>query len=145
MANLAPYSWDTDAIETDPLAIDVTDRLFPAYVKDVVQLAFGRSLLPQSGLKSRSVPDLKPPKFVYTPMHGVGMRIFDRVMYSLGFEGPMYPVDQQVVSSHSCADTRHFPTPISPRSSSPIRKKRVHFQCATRSNFKARWYCLVLL
>ena len=41
MANLAPYSWDTDAIETDPLAIDVTDLLFPPYVKDVVTLSFG--------------------------------------------------------------------------------------------------------
>ena len=43
MANLAPYSWDTDAIETDPSAIDVTDRLFPDYIKDVVHLGFGRS------------------------------------------------------------------------------------------------------
>jgi phosphoglucomutase len=43
MANLAPYSWDTDAIQTDPSAIDVTDRLFPDYIKDVVHLGFGRS------------------------------------------------------------------------------------------------------
>jgi hypothetical protein len=42
MANLAPYSWDTDAIETDPSAIDVTNKLFPANIKDVVQLAFGK-------------------------------------------------------------------------------------------------------
>jgi len=42
MNNLAPYSWDTDAIETDPSAIDVTEQLFPQYIKEVVQLAFGR-------------------------------------------------------------------------------------------------------
>jgi len=42
MENLTPYSWDTDAIETDPLAADVTGRLFPQYIKDVVQLGFGR-------------------------------------------------------------------------------------------------------
>ena len=38
MANLIPISWDTRAIETNPLAIDVTERLFPEYIKDVVQL-----------------------------------------------------------------------------------------------------------
>lgn len=38
MANLVPISWDTRAIETNPLVIDVTGRLFPEYVKDVVQL-----------------------------------------------------------------------------------------------------------
>jgi hypothetical protein len=42
MAHLAPYSWDTDAIETDRSAIDVTDRLFPEYIKEVVHLGFGR-------------------------------------------------------------------------------------------------------
>lgn len=42
MENLAPYSWDTDAIETDPLATDVTDILFPQYVKYVRHLGFGR-------------------------------------------------------------------------------------------------------
>ena len=38
MANLIPTSWDTKAIETSPLALEVTERLFPEYVKDVVQL-----------------------------------------------------------------------------------------------------------
>jgi hypothetical protein len=42
MSNLAPYSWDTDAIEVDPSAIDVTEKLFPQYIKDVVKLGFGR-------------------------------------------------------------------------------------------------------
>lgn len=44
MGNLVPISWDTDAIETNSLAIDVTERLFPEYVKDVVKLGFGRYL-----------------------------------------------------------------------------------------------------
>ena len=38
MANLILTSWDTRAIETNPLAVDVTERLFTEYVKDVVQL-----------------------------------------------------------------------------------------------------------
>ena len=42
------------------------------------------------------MPAVKPPRFVYTPMHGVGLKIFDSVMDSLGFRGAMYPVRQQV-------------------------------------------------
>lgn len=44
MDNLVPNSWDTGAIETNALAADVTECLFPEYVKDVVQLGFGRYL-----------------------------------------------------------------------------------------------------
>jgi hypothetical protein len=40
MANLIPQSWDTSGIDTDPRAFDVTDHLLPAYVNDVVDLAF---------------------------------------------------------------------------------------------------------
>ena len=81
---------------------------------------------------SSSIPDLKPPKFVYTPMHGVGMRIFDRVIYSLGFEGPIYPVHQQVASPippprpHKLTP-RHFPTQTSPLSNFPTRKRKEHW------------------
>ena len=42
MSNLAPYSWDTDALETDPSAIDITQNLFPEYIKEVVHLSFQR-------------------------------------------------------------------------------------------------------
>lgn len=40
MANLMPQSWDTNTIDTEPCAIDITDHLFKAYVNDVVDLAF---------------------------------------------------------------------------------------------------------
>jgi phosphomannomutase len=98
MDNLIPNSWDTDAIDTNSLAIDVTERLFPDYVKDVVKLGFGRYLSKILHLICSCLRDRSLPRFVYTPMHGVGMKIFESVIHSLGFEGSVCPVSQQVTS-----------------------------------------------
>jgi len=46
MANLIPSSWDTRAIDTNPLAVEVTERLSVEYVKDVVRLGGYLSGLP---------------------------------------------------------------------------------------------------
>jgi phosphomannomutase len=43
-------------------------------------------------------------------MHGVGMKIFDRVIYSLGFEGQIYPVHQQAFPDPTFP-TLKFPNP----------------------------------
>jgi len=111
MSNLAPYSWDTDALETDPSAIDITQNLFPEYIKEVVHLSFGRypsSLIIR--LNCSSIPELKPPRFVYTPLHGVGMHIFDQIIYSIGFEGQLTPVAVQA-SPDPSFPTVKFPNP----------------------------------
>src|SRR5438046_494131 len=64
------------------------------------------------------------PEFVYTPMHGVGLKIFEQVIQSMGFQASMYPVPQQVTHVATVTDTRRYPIRTFQRSNSLIQKKK---------------------
>jgi phosphomannomutase len=65
------------------------------------------------------------PKFVYTPMHGVGLKIFEQVMHSIGFQGSMHPVPEQVARVNAVTDNRPYPIQTFQPSNSPILRKKV--------------------
>ena len=65
------------------------------------------------------------PKFVYTPMHGVGLKIFEQVIQSMGFQGSMYPVPEQVTQVNAVPDNRPYPIQTFQPSNFPILKKKV--------------------
>ena len=65
------------------------------------------------------------PKFVYTPMHGVGLKIFEQVIQSIGFQGCIYSVPEQVTQLIAVTDNRPYPIQTFQPSNFPILKKKV--------------------
>ena len=131
MANLAPYSWDTDAIETDPLAIDVTDRLFPPYVKDVVFLSFG-PYFPKLYSDEQFHPRSQTPKvriYTHARRRNANLRpcnLLIRLRRPHIPCPPTSPLPLHPPLPHTLTP-RHFRTQTSPLSSFPTRKRKEHW------------------
>jgi phosphoglucomutase len=94
MENSLPASWDTKALDTHPLVEDISHLISP-YVEDVAKLAASRYT--NNFIISTNISPLSSlSDFVYTPMHGVGLNVFTRVIQSLGIQQHMHPVKEQV-------------------------------------------------
>ena len=96
--NLEPSTWDTDAVQfTDPLVSNALEMVLSDYVAAVARTA---------NLKQCS----DPIKFVYTPMHGVGLPFFISVLKQIGLEKDMHVVPEQAEPDPSFPTVR-FPNP----------------------------------
>lgn len=87
LENLKPITWDTSVVDDDNLLVEGSLDL----VKDNYRRALLYAAQP-SGSQAQISPDLK---FVYTPMHGVGLRPMTRCAETLGIASQMTVVEAQ--------------------------------------------------
>ncbi|KAL6707591.1 hypothetical protein ACN47E_003941 [Coniothyrium glycines] len=87
LENLKPVSWDTTIVDEDSLLVEGAQGL----VNDRYHKAVLRAAQPGPHAISLS-PDLK---FVYTPMHGVGLPAMQQCVRTLGIASQMIVVEAQ--------------------------------------------------
>ena len=109
MQHLVPESCDTKMVEAHPLSRDVTDELFLGYIQDVTKLASSTYLHIDKTSDRRLSSQTKFPPFVYTPMHGVGLNIFQKVIATIGLEKYMHAVPEQVPLQSHESHFSHIP------------------------------------
>ena len=68
-------------------------------------------------LSPESIARHKDIKFVYTPLHGTGVRLVPRALKQIGFT-EVYPVNEQMISEQMISDG-NFPTVVSPNPEEP--------------------------
>ncbi|KAF2115225.1 hypothetical protein BDV96DRAFT_612597 [Lophiotrema nucula] len=85
--NLKPVTWDTSVVDNDSLQIEGSLGL----VRNGYFEAFKAATQPEG----TPVPDYSKLRFVYTPMHGVGLRPMKLCMEKLGLESRMVVVEAQ--------------------------------------------------
>ncbi|KZF21856.1 hypothetical protein L228DRAFT_248611 [Xylona heveae TC161] len=83
LKNLEPVSWDADTVDESLLVESILGRVRDAYYSAVTRVATNELL------------DTNAPRFVYTPMHGVGLPYMQAVMERLGLDGNMIVVPEQ--------------------------------------------------
>ncbi|KAI9762736.1 MAG: Phosphoglucomutase-3 [Geoglossum simile] len=98
--NLGPSTWDINAIDNSLLVEEVFDRVKRSYFAAICAL--------ESVQISDQCKD--QPRFVYTPMHGVGLPYMAEVVKSLGLLERMIVVDEQAQPNPDFPTVR-FPNP----------------------------------
>lgn len=102
LENLEPTTWDTSVVDNGNLLIEGALGLVrDGYAKAVVSTTL-RDLPPQT--------DLSQTRSVYTPMHGVGLSYFRRVLHDLHIEANMIVVPQQAAPDPDFPTVK-FPNP----------------------------------
>ena len=88
MKNLKPWegSWDLSTLDSSPLLKDPLAEVMVEYFKDM-QVLNGSKLI-------EHVPKDKYPKFVYTAVHGVGLKYAEASFKSFDLP-PFFPVEEQ--------------------------------------------------
>ncbi|KAF2739509.1 hypothetical protein EJ04DRAFT_484405 [Polyplosphaeria fusca] len=87
--NLKPVTWDTSVVDNDSLLVEgALDLVREGYYK-----AFKAATQPEES--ALPAPNLDKLKFVYTPMHGVGLRPMRQSLERLGIESNMTVVEAQ--------------------------------------------------
>ncbi|KAF2195297.1 hypothetical protein K469DRAFT_649077 [Zopfia rhizophila CBS 207.26] len=87
LKNLKPVAWDTSVVDNDCLLVEGALGL----VRDSYLTAIRAAVRPE-GFSGTSSPELK---FVYTPMHGVGLLPMKLCMENLGLASQMIVVEAQ--------------------------------------------------
>jgi len=88
LENLEPVSWDTSVVDEPDLLVEGAFGL----VREQYQKAIESAARPEHGLAVVMDPKLR---FVYTPLHGVGLRAMKRCMENLGIASQMTVVEAQ--------------------------------------------------
>ncbi|KAK8206161.1 phosphoglucomutase-2 [Phyllosticta capitalensis] len=86
--NLEPVTWDTSVVDEGSLLIEGALGL----VRDAYFRAVKLSAVPEDAQLPSERADLK---FVYTPMHGVGLPYMTQAVKSIGYENNMVVVKEQ--------------------------------------------------
>ncbi|KAK4991849.1 hypothetical protein LTR50_001468 [Elasticomyces elasticus] len=100
--NLEPLSWDLSVVHPkDPLMVEYClDQVRDRYFDAVIHVALSHAV----------PPPRKSTKFVYTPMHGVGLPFMSETVSRLGLERDMIVVQKQA-SPDPDFPTVKFPNP----------------------------------
>ncbi|KAF2876562.1 hypothetical protein BDV95DRAFT_561054 [Massariosphaeria phaeospora] len=85
LQNLTPVTWDTSVVDSDSLLIQGSLAL----VQDRYYKAIQAVASPAGALSTNSL------KFVYTPLHGVGLPAMKQCVHDLGLASQMIVVDAQ--------------------------------------------------
>jgi phosphoglucomutase len=86
LQNLEPVSWDTSLVENGDLLIEsILDQMSAKYYGALMVLAPSKEVIASS----------KPPKFVYTPMHGVGLPFMIEAVKGINASSGMIITPQQ--------------------------------------------------
>ncbi|KAF2197464.1 hypothetical protein GQ43DRAFT_203559 [Delitschia confertaspora ATCC 74209] len=103
LQNLKPVTWDTSVVDNGHLLIEGALDLVKDHYLNAVKAA---TKLPE-GISISFKPDLK---FVYTPMHGVGLRAMKRALERLGLSDRMTVVPEQAEPNPDFPTVK-FPNP----------------------------------
>jgi phosphoglucomutase len=88
LENLKPVSWDTSVVDDPSLLVQGALGL----VYDNYHRAIQAAARPEDSISVRMDPNLK---FVYTPMHGVGLPAMEQCVEDLGMASQMFVVEAQ--------------------------------------------------
>ncbi|KAF2457496.1 hypothetical protein BDY21DRAFT_285524 [Lineolata rhizophorae] len=103
LRNLEPVTWDTSVVDEDHLLIESAIGL----VEEAYFRAVRRGTVPEDATAFPPAPEGL--RFVYTPMHGVGLPFMERAAKDLGFS-----VSDIVIVKEQAQPDPNFPTVVFP-------------------------------